>query len=130
MAQHTQFMRGMEAATIGLQNAYQKFITTITESEFIIAIIRGLGSGIEALANGFETIGFAGQTSMLILTTLFAIMRFGKPIMAGLTKLTGISVALSSKENILNQIKIKDETLLNILKGIRNKLLNFEVKAT
>lgn len=72
MAQHTQFMQGMEAATVGLQTAYQKFITTITDSELIIGIIRGLSTGIEAVANGLEAIGFSGQTALLAIIGLAA----------------------------------------------------------
>lgn len=40
--QHAEYMKGMEAAMTNLQNAWQKFITTITESEIIIGIIRGI----------------------------------------------------------------------------------------
>ncbi len=72
MAQHTEFMKGMEAATVGLQNAYQKFITTITDSELIIGIIQGLSVGIEAVANGLEAIGFSGQTALLAIIGLAA----------------------------------------------------------
>jgi TP901 family phage tail tape measure protein len=72
MAQHTEFMKGMEAATVGLQNAYQKFITTITDSEIIIGIIQGLSIGIEALANGLEAIGFSGQTALISIIGLAA----------------------------------------------------------
>jgi len=64
MAQHTEFMKGMEAATVGLQNAYQKFITTITDSELIIGIIRTLATSIDLVATGFAAIGFSGQTAM------------------------------------------------------------------
>jgi hypothetical protein len=47
MAQHAQFMQGMEAAMVNLQTAWQGFITTITESETIIDIVNSISEGID-----------------------------------------------------------------------------------
>ena len=35
-AQHVEYMKSLEAALVNLQNAWQKFITTISDSEVII----------------------------------------------------------------------------------------------
>jgi TP901 family phage tail tape measure protein len=112
MAQHTEFMKGMEAATVGLQNAYQKFITTITDSEVIIGIVQGLAVGIEALANGLESIGFSGQ---LALTTII-----------------GLGIALKAY-NTIQKNSVAVQSFLNLLKfkgvgvdKLKNDLLKFE----
>jgi TP901 family phage tail tape measure protein len=128
MAQHTQFMKGMEAASIGLQTAYQKFITTITESEFIIGVVRALGSAIEAIANGFERIGFVGQTSMIILTALFVVMKTGKTIMQIMTKLTGKQITLDTIKNKLTLAELKTTKLGIFLIGLKNKIIEANSK--
>jgi hypothetical protein len=116
MAQHTQFMRGMEAATVGLQNAYQQFITTITDSELIIGIIRGLSAAITGLANGLNAIGFSGQLAMISLMGIFAIMKLKVPVMKILENMAIKQIALQGKQTALNKIDSSIEIIRNQLR--------------
>jgi hypothetical protein len=82
MAQHTQFMKGMEAATTNLRTAYQNFITAITDSELLIGIIRGMSTALNGLTAALKGIGIEGSVAMGILASLFVAMKFGNNIMA------------------------------------------------
>lgn len=116
MAQHTQFMRGMEAATVGLQTAYQKFITTITDSEVIIGIVRGLSAAINGLANGLEAIGFSGQLATVSLIAMTVVLRSKKAVIALLTKQQEKLLTLEAAQNRLSILNNKIERAKILLK--------------
>jgi hypothetical protein len=69
-AQQVEFMQGLEAATIGLQTAYQQFIKTISDSDIIIGIVKILTTVIELLTGGLKQLGFFGKNSMIIMGLL------------------------------------------------------------
>lgn len=46
-AQHRKYMQGLEAATTQLTTAYQRLITTFTNSDFAISAVNGLTSALE-----------------------------------------------------------------------------------
>lgn len=54
--QHVDYMDGMEAAMNRLQNSWQGFIMTLTDSDLVIFIIEGLTYAIDILAGTFEFI--------------------------------------------------------------------------
>jgi TP901 family phage tail tape measure protein len=109
MAQHTQFMRGMEAASVGLQNAYQQFITTITDSELIIGIIRGLSSAISGLANGLQAIGFSGQLAMISLMGIFTVLKLKAPVMKLINNSIIAQALAQERKRIIDLADIKIE---------------------
>jgi predicted membrane protein len=83
-AQQVEFMQGLEAATIGLQTAYQQFIKTITDSDIIIGIIRIITVSIESLTGAMKLFGIEGSVAMLILGGFAIILRITS-MMKGLT---------------------------------------------
>jgi ABC-type transporter Mla subunit MlaD len=85
-AQQVEFMRGLEAALINLQTAYQGFIKNITDSEAIIGIVRTLTFLIESLTVGFESLGFYGKNAMVVLISLAGVMKSTSVISALLQK--------------------------------------------
>jgi hypothetical protein len=74
-AQHTEFMRGLEAATAQMQNAYQQFITTITETETIIDIVRLLGEIIEFANHQFARLTDSGFNLTKVVVGLFVALK-------------------------------------------------------
>lgn len=83
--QHSEYMDGMGAAVDGLKNAWQGFITTITESEAVINIVHFLGDAINFLTSAIAAFtepagimkavvfGLAATTSILIARKLMLI---------------------------------------------------------
>lgn len=55
--QHMEYMKGMEAAMIAVQNAWQELVMAFTDSEFIIGIVRGLANAISSLASFVDNLG-------------------------------------------------------------------------
>ena len=49
LAQHMNYMEGMEASMTRLTTAWQNFINSLVESEFIIGIVRAISWSIEQL---------------------------------------------------------------------------------
>jgi len=74
-AQHTEFMRGLEAATAQMQNAYQQFITTITETETIIDIVKILGEIIEFANHQFARLTDNGFNLTKVVVGLFVALK-------------------------------------------------------
>jgi len=107
-AQQAQFMQGMQAATVSLQTAYQKFITTITESETLIGIVQGLANALDGLSSLLQNIGFEGSFAMTTLIALFGALKFG----GGVTKLY----------NRIQEKKIRNQEIDNLLTINSNKL--------
>jgi TP901 family phage tail tape measure protein len=70
MAQHMEYMKSMEAATVNLQNAWQKFITTITNSETIITVVKAITSVIDGLSWVLEKTGAFGKNLFTIIVSL------------------------------------------------------------
>lgn len=64
-AQHMEYMNSMAAAMTGLQTAWQKFITTITESEIIIGVVRTLTSTVEFFSKVLNSLGLVGKNAMI-----------------------------------------------------------------
>ncbi len=69
-AQHAEYMKGMEAAMINLQNAWQQFITTVTDSEFIIFIVKGIAGALDLLVKILKSFGIVGKNAMIIMMSL------------------------------------------------------------
>jgi TP901 family phage tail tape measure protein len=65
--QHTEYMRGMEAATTRLKTSFQELITAFVNSNQVIFIINALNTSIEILNS------FAGRT-IVIMTALIGVM--------------------------------------------------------
>jgi TP901 family phage tail tape measure protein len=74
-AQQVEYMKSMQAALVGLQTAYQKFITTITDSELVISIVKILSGAIEGIANILDSFGIAGKNAMIALFGLAAAVK-------------------------------------------------------
>ena len=66
-AQHLEYMKSMEAAMTQLRTSWQQFITTITESEVIIGIVKGISGLITGLSNALTSLGVSGKVSMFAL---------------------------------------------------------------
>jgi TP901 family phage tail tape measure protein len=69
-AQHLKFMEGMEASLTNLRTSYQRFITTITESEVVIGIVRALSSAIDSVTNILNSLGLSGKNAMIVIIGL------------------------------------------------------------
>jgi len=91
MAQHVEYMRSMEAAMVGLQNAWQEFITTISDSDFIIGIVNGLAQGMLILGDGLEKVGASGSTAMIIVIGLAVGMKALNIVTAMNAKITAFA---------------------------------------
>jgi predicted membrane protein len=99
-AQQVEFMQGLEAATIGLQTAYQQFIKTITDSDIIIGIIRIITVSIESLTGAMKLFGIEGSVAMLILGGFAVILKITS-MMKGLTTAT---VGATKAQKIFNAV--------------------------
>lgn len=69
-AQHVEYMESMAAAMTRLQTAWQGFITTITDSETIIDIVRGIASAIEWLSTALDKSGVSGKNAMIVMALM------------------------------------------------------------
>jgi len=119
MAQHLEYMHGMEAAMTELRTAWQQFITTITNSELLIGIVRGFSTALSGLSTALEKMGMAGKNSMIALIALFVIMKVKNPIKTFLNAITAIRVLLLEKEIELAGKKnglTKEEIIIEQLK--------------
>jgi len=130
-AQQAQFMQGMEAATVSLQTAYQNFITTITDSEAIIGIVRGLAGALDGFSNFLENIGLEGRFAMTVLVSLFATLKFGGGIMNIYNKIKERSTRMQVLDNTITEVGIKLEKQKMVLEQknagiikLKNKLEN------
>ena len=84
-AQHVEHMKSMEAAMVGLQTAWQEFIRTISESELIIDIVKGLSTILTGVSKAITSMGLAGKNMMIIFMSLAAALKFKNLIL----KMTG-----------------------------------------
>jgi TP901 family phage tail tape measure protein len=144
-AQHLKFMEGMEASLTNLRTSYQKFITTITESEVVIGIVRTLSASIDLVTNGLNSLGLSGKNAMIIMIGLGAGLKAYSVIQSVanantatgvfLSKLLGVGQAKEAGGLLaLNTIKLANihldelESALisknNALKVVRNTLSN------
>ena len=119
MAQHMEYMKSMEAATVNLQNAWQKFITTITNSETIIGVVKLITKTIDGFSNILKKTGIIGRNLFTIIVSIVLIFKSWIPIKKVLIALGWIEnkqaqqkVALTIKEMIasvaLNKTKMKE----------------------
>lgn len=124
-AQQAQFMKGMEAATISLQNAYQKFITTITDSELIISIVRGLAGALDGLSTILTNVGISGKVSMVAMAGLFTVLKAKVPI-------SNLIINLNNREIVqqqrLNAIKAIEQKMLITENLLKNSIMKTEAK--
>ena len=74
-AQQVEFMQGLEAATIGLQTAYQEFIKTISDSDIIIGIVKILTTVIESLTGALKFFGVEAGVAMGLIGGFFIILK-------------------------------------------------------
>jgi len=86
-AQQVEFMKGLEAATIGLQTAYQEFIKTISDSNIIIGIVKILTTVIESLTDGLKFLGVEAGVAMGLIGGFVVILKITS-MMKGLTTAT------------------------------------------
>ena len=107
-AQHVEFMKSMEAATVGLQTAYQEFIRNLTQSEILIGIVKILTTLLESLTTALKTFGFAGRNAMVVLIGLGVALK-AKNI---LIKISGTMTALNTKILGKNAAATKAKTAL------------------
>jgi cytidylate kinase len=96
-AQQVEFMKGLEAALINLQTAYQGLIKNITDSEAIIGIVRTLTFLIESLTKGLDAMGFAGKNAMVVLIALAGVMQ-------SLTVINGLLQKQQTAELLTNKL--------------------------
>ena len=69
-AQHVEYMKSMQAAMVGLQNAWQKFITTLSDSDFIISVVKLITRGIDGLSQAISFLPANGMEIVIILGLL------------------------------------------------------------
>jgi len=143
-AQHVEYMQSMEAAMVGLQNAWQKFITSITSSDAIITIIKVITQGMEILTAGFESFGLVSEAviltivgGILVLKTWSSITKITTAIMnRQIVSLTALKTAhlangrATAAESVASAISAKTKmvenaTTLTLLKSL---LLTYYVK--
>ena len=74
-AQHVEYMQSMEAAMVGLQNAWQAFITAISDSDIIISMVKSLTKIIDIATSSFKFLGNAGQALLYIMVGLLLVMK-------------------------------------------------------
>lgn len=112
-AQHTVFMEGLEAATVRMQNAYQTFITTISDTEIIIGIVDKLAEIIEFVTFQFEKLTGSGINLTKIVVGLFAAFK-------ALNLVLGIHSLIIAKKLKLEKLKIflTNKLIASIIKEI------------
>jgi TP901 family phage tail tape measure protein len=115
MAQHLKFMEGMEASLTNLRTSYQKFITTITESEVVIGIVRTLSSAIDGVTNILNSLGLSGKNAMIIMIGLAGAMQSYNLLMR-------ISKTQLGEVIGLNKIFNADTKISTLLTSLRNKI--------
>jgi TP901 family phage tail tape measure protein len=115
MAQHLKFMEGMEASLTNLRTSYQKFITTITESEVVIGIVRTLSSAIDGVTNILNSLGLSGKNAMIIMIGLAGAMQSYNLLMR-------ISKTQLGEVIGLNKIFNADTKISTLLTSLRNKM--------
>ena len=121
-AQHMEYMKGMEAAMVQLQTAWQQFITTITDSELIVGIVRGLATGIETLANGLDALGVSGKTAMISIIGLATALKL-KNMYAKISNTeTSLGIFLSSLSSKKKTKETAQDIAANKVKAAGNKL--------
>jgi len=118
-AQHVEYMQSMEAAMVGLQNAWQKFITAITNSDMVIAVVKSITLGIETLTAAFEIFGPVGQAGVVILVSSIIAMK-------GLTMVGNLATAMLNRQvvaltasvaahELSGNVKLKDAAASQLL---------------
>jgi hypothetical protein len=143
MAQHLEYMEGMEAALTNLRTSWQKFITTITDSELIIGIVRTITSSIEFLSSSLESLGLSGRRVMIAIIALGGALKTHALLTSLATKETFLGSIASS---ILGKKKLEEaaatnvgttstisatiaEKMYNLNKIITEKLTNLNLRA-
>ena len=109
-AQHVEFMNSLEAATVRMQNAYQEFIKTITESEIIIGIVNSIASVIETFSDGLKSLGLAGKNAMIAIIGIGVALKVASVSVAIFSKLA-VAAGLSTKAWTVSMIAGKIATL-------------------
>lgn len=85
-AQHAEYMQGMEAAMVGLQDAWQTLIRAISDSELIIDIVGAIASSLESIVSILEALNITGEAFMVIVIMLIGTLKLYKPIGTLFTK--------------------------------------------
>jgi TP901 family phage tail tape measure protein len=98
--QHAEYMEGMQAALTNLTNSWQKFITTITDSDVIIAAVKGITSVIEFISNSLDKMSISGKNAMIAIGLLVLALK-AKNIVTKIGLALGI---LENKQLIKNTI--------------------------
>lgn len=106
--QHAEYMKGMEAAMTNLQNAWQKFITTITESEVIVGVVRTIGDGLNWVSDVLNKFGPIVKNTVIGVAALVAVLKAYK-IIQGLVNTEAIVSVTIGK--IFNKVKSKQAIL-------------------
>ena len=70
LAQHMSYMEGMEASMTRLTTAWQNFINSLVESEFIIGIVKAISWSIEQLTKLMELGGNVTKTLVVVIVAL------------------------------------------------------------
>jgi TP901 family phage tail tape measure protein len=96
MAQHLEYMQGMEASLTNLRTSWQKFITTITESEVVIGIVRTIASTIDLVTDGLEGLGLSGKNAMIAIGLLAGGLKAYSIVQKLSNSDTGIGLILSN----------------------------------
>jgi TP901 family phage tail tape measure protein len=118
MAQHLKFMEGMEASLTNLRTSYQKFITTITESEVVIGIVRTISSAIDGLTNLLNSLGLSGKNAMIIMIGLAGALKSYNMLMKISKTQLGAFIGLNKIFN--------EETKISLLLGQLKEKLNLK----
>ena len=106
--QHAEYMKGMEAAMTNLQNAWQKFITTITESEVIVGVVRTIGDSLNWVSDVLNKFGPIVKNTVIGVAALVAVLKAYK-IIQGLVNTEAIVSVTIGK--IFNKVKSKQAIL-------------------
>lgn len=140
IAQHLEYMQGMEAAMTKLRTSWQQFITTITESEVIISMVNMLSNTIEKLSSFLDSIGLSGKNAMITILGFFGAIKAGDIVLKLLNTTFGESIFMNklytaillrntnAEERIaavraMNSVALKHEIFEMIVANYQKKLM-------
>lgn len=127
MAQHAEYMQGMEAALASLNNAWQGFIKAITDSEVIIDIIKLIAWTINSVVDGFKSLGIGGRAWMAMIGVLIIATKGLNTVMKINLALKGFSLKATIKEAAATELSISGK----IREALATKILTwFKAKET
>ena len=114
--QHFAYMTGMEASMTNLNNSFERFITTLTDSEIVIGIIQQISRIVDYLASVLSSLADASSittTALIILGTIL-IVKSAKMIIATLNNVM-YAISLLNVAAAADKANVSVGTFISIL---------------